>query len=320
MNNNPVTNQTFTGLIAAPHTPMHGDYRLNVDMINLQAHTLVTNGVKGVFVCGTTGEGMLLSEQERKLIGERWTQVAGDELHIIIHVGACSIDQAKRLAGHAENEINADAIATIGPVIFKQNSIAALVDYCEDIASAAPQTPFYYYHIPGFTGIDLPMIEFLDVGSKRIPSLAGIKYTGGDLYDFGLCLDYENGKYSILFGQDENLLAGLALGATGAVGSTYNFASPLYCRIMDSFRNGDVATARSLQAQSRKMVQIFHKYGVFAGLKATMKIIGIDCGPNRPPVTPLEGTALTGLTRDLDELGFFDFCSEVESEEKVVSH
>lgn len=301
------------GLIAAPHTPMHRDYSLNTEIINIQSHTLQQNGVEGAFLCGTTGEGMVLTESERKRVASEWVAQTGGELSIIVHVGSSRLAQAKRLASHAEQELQVDAIAAMGPVIFKTETVEALVEYCAKVAAEAPNTPFYYYHIPSFSGIDLPMIEFLEVGSRHIPTLAGIKYTHSDLYDYGLCLNYDDGNYNILFGQDENLLAGLALGARGAVGSTYNFASPLYRNIIESFNNGEMETARFLQTQSREMVQIFKRYGIFASLKAAMRIIGIDVGPNRPPVSPLGEKSLNNLTRDLENLGFFNFCSEVDT-------
>jgi len=311
-------NKELSGLIAAPHTPMHEDYSVNLDTIYLQADTLNTNGVNGVFLCGTTGEGVSLTEMERKQVGVQWADVASEELSIIVHVGATTLAQAKRLARHAEEKIQADAIAAMGPVVFKTATVESLVNYCAEIASAAPNTPFYYYHIPSFSGIDLPMIEFLELGSKQIPTLSGIKYTDSDLYDYGLCLDYENGKYNILFGQDENLLAGLALGANGAVGSTYNFASPLYLRIIEYFQAGDLDAANRLQAKSRKMVRAMKGYGIFASLKAAMRIIGVDCGPNRPPVDALSDDEIAALTSELEDIGFFDFCSSTESEVKAV--
>jgi N-acetylneuraminate lyase len=90
------------------------------------------------------------------------------------------------------------------------------------IASAAPSLPFYYYHIPSATNVDLPMVDFLAVADGLIQNLAGIKYTHYDLEDLQLCLHYGGGKYNILFGRDQYLLAAVALGVRGAVGSTYS--------------------------------------------------------------------------------------------------
>src|SRR5690606_18217671 len=112
----------------------------------------------------------------------------------------------------------------------------------------------FLYDIPSFTGISLSMPEFLTLGKERLPTLAGIKFTNPDGMMFQQCLHHSEGAFSILWGTDECLLAGLALGATGAVGSTYNFAAPIYTQIIQAFEALDFARARILQKQSVDLV------------------------------------------------------------------
>jgi N-acetylneuraminate lyase len=199
----------------------------------------------------------------------------------------------------------------MAPSYFKPQSIDDLVSFCAEVASAAPQTPFYYYHQPANSGVCFPMADFLRIATDRIPNLAGLKYSHGDLVDFGRCLDFEGGRFNILPGQDDNLLAALALGARGAIGSTYNFAAPLYRRIINAYEAGDMTTARKEQARARELVAVMGKFGDAAAIKATMKIIGIDCGPCRLPQRNLSDKEYHQLRAELERIGFFNYCSTV---------
>jgi N-acetylneuraminate lyase len=303
----------LTGLIAAPHTPMNADGSLNLQVIERQARSLIENGITGAFVCGTTGEGLSLSNDERRRVAESWKAAAGDKLKILIHAGHHSLVEARDLAEHAERRIAARAIACMGPSYFKPAGIDELVGFCAEVASAAPRTPFYYYHQPANSGVCFPMIDFLKAASTRIPTLAGLKYTHGDMMDFARCLDFEDGRFNVLLGQDENLLAGLALGARGAIGSTYNFAAPLYQTIIRAYEQGDMPAARRDQHRARELVAVLIRYGAAGAIKAAMKVIGIDCGPCRLPQASLSDAKYTEFRSDLERIGFFTYCSKVDS-------
>ncbi|MBN2269741.1 MAG: dihydrodipicolinate synthase family protein, partial [Sedimentisphaerales bacterium] len=205
----------LTGLIAAPHTAMHPDGSLNLEMIVRQARCLTDNSVEGAFVCGSTGESISLSTAERMQIAERWKDIVGDALPVIVHVGHHSLVEAKALAEHAQNKVGAHAIASLAPSYFKPRRLEDLVGFCAEVAAAAPHTPFYYYHQPGLSGVSFPMPEFLRMAGERIPNLAGLKFSDGDLMGFGQCLDFAEDRFDILFGADEALLAALALGGRG---------------------------------------------------------------------------------------------------------
>src|SRR6266576_325362 len=150
----------LTGLIAAPFTAMHADGSLNLDMIQRQARALAEGRVSGAFICGTTGEGLSLTTGERLQVAEQWMAVAPQPLRVIVHVGHQSVSESRTLAAHAE-KIKASAFATIGPTFFRATNLEQLVDFCAQVAAGAPGLPFYYYHLPGMTGADLPMFDFL---------------------------------------------------------------------------------------------------------------------------------------------------------------
>src|SRR5262249_54096156 len=150
----------------------------------------------------------------------------GTDLRLIVHVGSNCLADARALAAQARS-LGATAIAALAPSYFKPGSVDALIACCAEIAGAAPDVPFYFSAFPSMTGVRRPIPEFLANAPDRIPTLAGLKFTNPDLMAFQACLRAGDGRFDILWGVDESLLAALALGAEGAVGSTYNFAAPI---------------------------------------------------------------------------------------------
>jgi N-acetylneuraminate lyase len=293
----------LTGLIAAAVTPFSADGRLRADRIDLLAEVYAESGVAGVFACGTTGECHSLTSAERREVTERWLSAAKGRFPVVVHVGHNSLPEAQMLARHAL-ESGAAATAAMAPFFFKP-SMEELVEYCAAIAAAAPGLPFYYYHIPGMTGVAIPAGEFLRRAGSRIPNLAGAKFTHTNLLDFQDCVAADGGRYDVLFGHDEILLAGLALGAQGAIGSTYNFAAPIYLRMMKAFEAGDLAAARRDQLQAARMVQVLLRYGGVAACKAILQLMGIDFGPVRPPLSTIRGERLAALREELRPFDIF---------------
>ncbi len=298
----------IVGLVSAPHTAMHADGSLNLGLIEKQAATLASAGVVGAFVCGTTGEGQSLTTGERMQIAQRWRDVAGKDLKVIVHIGHTSLAEAKGLAAHAQ-KIGADALGTLPPFFFKPG-VNELVTFCAELAAAAPKLPFYYYHIPSMTGVNVKVCDFLSAAADRIPTLAGAKFTFEDLMDFARCLRMQDGRFDMLFGRDEVLLAGLSLGAKGAVGSTYNYAAALYLDIIKAFAAGDMARAQAQQARSIDFIQVLIKYGGTRASKAMMKMTGIDCGPVRSPLAPVSDAEYHSMQADLEKVGFFEYCTK----------
>ncbi|MCF7854133.1 MAG: dihydrodipicolinate synthase family protein [Candidatus Pacebacteria bacterium] len=264
-----------TGLIAAPPTGFAEDGSVDISVVAPLARHLHTQGVSGVFVNGTTGEGMSLSGEERLALATEWRRGLPAPMKLFVHVGHNSIVEAKRFAAHAR-KINADAVAAIAPSFFKPTDIDSLVDWCTEVAAAAPQLPFYFYHMPSMSGVNLSMTRFLDAAASRIPNLAGIKFTFEALADYQQALEFDGGRYDVLWGRDEMLLAALATGAKGGVGSTYNVAAPLFLELIKAFKNNDLPTARQLQARAITMINAMVETGnFFAALKAILRQQGV---------------------------------------------
>lgn len=298
---------TLTGLVAAPHTPFRADGALDTSAIPRLAALLAHNGVAGAFICGTTGEGHSLTVAERKEVAAAWRASAPPGLKLVVHVGHLCLDESRALAAHAQ-QIGADAIATIAPSFFKPAGEAELVAWCRHVAAAAPALPFYYYHMPAMTGVTVPVAEFLRQAAGRIPTLAGVKFTHEDLMDYGNAGQVEAGRYAMLFGRDEILLAGLSLGAVGAVGSTYNYAAPLFVQLIAAFERGDLDAARRAQGRARDFIAVVHRHGGLAAGKLAMKLIGVDCGPVRLPLRTPSPDQERSLQQALEQVGFFEYC------------
>ncbi|NBY01185.1 MAG: N-acetylneuraminate lyase [Planctomycetes bacterium] len=291
----------LNGLVAATHTPFNKDGALNLDAIDKIASHLLANKVDIAFIGGSTGESHSLNVEERKNLTRRWFDVVkSSKLKVVVHVGSNCLEDSRTLAKQAQ-ELGALAISALTPSYFKPKNVEALVECCSFIASAAPNLPFYYYDIPTMTGVQLSMPEFLERAGKSIPNLKGLKFTNVDFMSFQLCSQMEAGRFEILWGVDEMLLPALSVGAHGAVGSTYNFAAPIYHRIIEAFKKFDFETARKEQLRSIKLVNILVKRGYMASAKAMMGMLGVDVGSPRLPNGSLKQDELASLRSELEK-------------------
>lgn len=248
--------------------------------------------------------------EEKMAVADAWAacKVKQHSFTIMQLVGGTCLADCKKLAQHAALA-GLDAVSFLAPFYFKPANVEMLAACCEEVASAASELPFYYYHIPVLTGVNFPMVDLLKAVDGRIPNFAGIKYTHEDLMDYLSCLNYGNGKFNILWGRDETFLSALAIGAKGAVGSTYNYAAPLYHQLMDAFHAGNLEQAASIQQKAIDMIELLGKYGGIATGKAFMKFIGLNCGEFRLPVKNMSKAAFEQFTLDAERIGFNDFCS-----------
>lgn len=299
----------ITGLIAAPHTPCNADYSLNTEAVAKQARHLADTGVKGVFVGGTTGECHSYSTEERIQLFKAWgSEAKANGLVNIAHVGHNNLPDAQVLVEAAQTS-GANAIGAMAPTFFKPASADELIDWFALFTKVAPELPFYFYDIPSMTGVSLDTAGFLRRGRERIPSLVGVKFTNPDQDLLKECMQVEDGAFDLLFGTDEKLLEGLEIGCRGAVGSSYSVAAPIYRKIIQSFEEGDFASAKQHQEHSIKFIDILYKYGYLPATKALLEMLGVPCGPARPPLGNLTETARSSLKKELEEIGFFDWVS-----------
>jgi N-acetylneuraminate lyase len=309
-----IKTQHLQGLIAAPFTPLQKDGSLNLSIIPEYYEMLKANSVTGAFICGSTGEGVSMTTKEKMAVAEAWASCtkSNPEFKVMTLLGGTSIADCKELAKHA-NQIGLYAVSFTAPFYFKPANVDMLAKACAEIAAVVPDMPFYYYHIPVLTGVNFPMMELLKSVDEKLPNFAGIKYTHEDFMDFLSCLRFKNGKYDMLWGRDENMLSALVLGAKGSVGSTFNYAAPLYSQLISAFDIGDLETARKLQQQSIDMITLLGKYGGIATGKAYMKLVGIDCGEFRLPVKNMTAQEFELFKSDTEKMAFKTLASRLPS-------
>lgn len=305
--------EKIKGLIDAPFTPMLADGSINLTVIPEYAAMLQRNGLKGVFINGSSGEGYMLTEEERMQIAEAWMDATKDftDFKVIVHVGSTCVRSSRRLAEHAQ-VIGAFGIGAMAPPFPKVGRIEELVKYCEEIACGAPSLPFYFYHIPAFNGAFLSMYDFLQAVDGRIPNFAGIKYTFESLYEYNRCRRYKDGKFDMLHGQDETILPCLAMGgAQGGIGGTTNYNGRCLTGILKAWEEGNLEKARALQNYAQDVIDVIcHFRGNIVGGKRIMKLIGLDLGPNRTPFQNITPEEETQLREELEAIDFFNHCNK----------
>ena len=291
------------GLVAAPHTPFDGGGRLLLDRVAPLAAHLAATGVSAVFVAGSTGEWPSLTVDERLRLARRWIEVGVDAgLPVVVHVGHHCLDDARVLATDAQ-AAGADGIATLVPSFFRPPDVHAVVDWCAAVAATAPELPFYYYDIPALTGVVVDPTAFLDGARAAVPTLAGVKFTRDDPAALEAVIAAAGDDLDVLFGCDEKLLDAWRLGVRGAVGSSYNYAAPLYRRVIEAAEAGDLEAAEEEQRRAARMIDVLAAHGYTSAAKQLMARVGVDVGATRPPLRPLTEDALDSIVLRLAALG-----------------
>ncbi|MFA5649576.1 MAG: dihydrodipicolinate synthase family protein [Proteiniphilum sp.] len=294
------------GLIVAPFTPFDKKGEVDHGPIADYAAMLQKNGLIGVFINGSSGEGYMLTVEERLKLAEKWVSVAPEGFKVIVHVGATCIKDSFQMARHAQ-EIGAFGTGAMASPFPKAGRVEELVKYCEEIACGAPDLPFYFYHIPALNGVFLPMLPFLKAADGRVPNLAGIKYTFESLYEYNQCMLYENGKFDMLHGQDETILPALVMGgARGGISGTGSYVGKSLVGVIDEYNRGNLEKAVDHQNFAQEVINVIARYrgNIVAG-KRIMKLLGLDLGINRTPFQNISDSEESLIKSELDAIDFF---------------
>jgi N-acetylneuraminate lyase len=300
-------------ILNAAFTPMHPDGSVNYERVPFLFEHAVRSGADGVFLNGTTGECMSLSLDERFQLIERWVSCrrksTRTRFKIIAHVGGCNLFEGIKMAEHAQQN-GVDGIAMVPTFYFRPRNITELVAQCAMVATGAAETPFYYYNIPSLTGVTFPMIQLMEVAAKRIPTFAGLKNSHSDIVDYQHCLHFAGDRHTLYWGMDEKFLMVHAIGNRRYVGSTYNYMSSIYHKMLHAGTSGNDSLTLQLQKEADaiyRVMQSFH--GVTAG-KEIMNFLGANCGPVRMPLQPLTETERESLLKQLKATNFFNHSND----------
>ncbi len=267
-----MSNVKFKGIIPAIVSPLNedGTVREKVfrDLINWQLET----GCRGFYLCGGTGEGVVMRPEARKTVAE----IAVDELKgrgfVIDHIGAVDLNTAVDLAGHASS-IGVDAISSLPPFFYTYDE-KEIIQFYRALADSS-EVPLIIYASP-MSGINISadLVEKL----LNIQGIIGVKYTSYNYYEMRRIKELNNGDVNVINGPDETLLCGLVMGADGGIGTTYNVIPKIFVKLYLSFLEGRIDEARLLQYKANKVIEILVKYGILAGVKDMLEMIGFNVG------------------------------------------
>jgi len=289
----------FAGIWPALVTPLTAEGQVNVGVAETLIEDLLAAGVGGLYVCGGTGEGVLLSPQVRRRMAEVAIGAVAGRVPVMVHVGAIDRSTTLELAQQASSA-GADAISAVPPFYFTY-PFGAILDHYRAIASVS-SVPLYVYHIPGATGTLLTVDQLLQICA--LDGVAGLKYSSVDLYFLSeLLARRDSNQVNVLSGPDQLFLPCLSLGVEGAIGTFYNLLPRLFIDIMESFHRGEFAAARRLQFAANEVIAATRPYGVIPAIKAMLAMQGYDVGQGVPPMPPVEGDQAKRLQGDLERAG-----------------
>lgn len=279
--------KNYQGVYAALMTPFKADGSVDYDALQVLADHCIDSGLTGLYVGGSTGEGFLLTEEERMEVFRVVGKHMAGKCNLFAHVGAISTDSAVRMAKVAEAS-GFDAVSAVAPFYYSF-PLEAIKTYYSDIMHATT-LPMLMYNFPnagGFNGM-------LDVVNSFIQDdkLLGIKHTSQNLFELEQFKHLER-DLVVFNGFDEMLVAGLSMGADGGIGSTYNFMPKIILDIYNSFNKGDIAAAQKAQDKANRIISAMIPFGVFQMEKEILTNLGLPVGECRKPFLPLsaEGKA-----------------------------
>jgi N-acetylneuraminate lyase len=292
----------FQGAWPALVTPFTRDDEVSAPVLRQLVDYLIGQGIGGFYVCGSTGEGVYMSVVERKLVTETVLEQANGRVPVIAHVGSMALNDAKLLARHAQ-DAGCAAIASIIPPQY--NSVESIYDYYHALGAAVPQTLLLSYIFGGPIDAAGLMRKLMS-----IPTMAGSKYTGPNMYEFRQIVDLGrayHGPYAwtVFSGMDEQCFFAAQFGASGNIGSTLNYMAGVYREIHACRAAHDMARGIELQLQANEVTRILFDYGFMGAMKEVLRLLGFDCGQPRLPARPFAAEKSAALRTELDAVDFF---------------
>ena len=271
----------LSGTITAMATPFDENGTLDTPTTARLAAWLAGKGIDGLFIGGTTGEGLLLTLEERERLTETVVGSAGDRVKVLVQAGCATTADTIRIAKHAM-KAGADGAALLSPFFYGTDKLA-MIEHFATVAGSVPDFPIYLYNIPGNTRNPITL-EIVETVVKRCSNVAGIKDSSKDLVFLQKLVEMAPDGFSVLVGSDSVLLPGLAAGAIGGVSAASTAFPEAAVAVVDSFFKGDLQAARAAQQRLNTLLKMLKIGPTPAGYKAALKLRGIPAGGVRPPL------------------------------------
>ena len=290
---------TLHGIIVPLVTPFDDDNQIDHGAVRRVVDFVVGKGVHAVMVGGTTGEGMLLSLDERKHLLETVVEQVNTRVPVIAHTGCIDTASTVELSKHAQ-QAGATVISAITPYFFTLSD-EQLYRHFLTVAEAAPDLPMLLYVFPGNAKNDISP-ALLGRLRQSAPNIVGIKSSNDDLVRFQEYVEVGGEGFTPCFGVDELMLGGLVFGSKAQIsGNSNSFPEP-FIRLYDAFRAGDLQLAQQLQRIVNTVVNIHQGGRTTAYFKATLAIRGIQAGRVRPPMCELTAEEMGEVSLGVKEL------------------
>lgn len=275
----------FEGVFVALNAIYDKDDQVNLEAMGQLVKIYKSKGVKGVYVCGSTGEGFLLNSFERMLVADAVKKAAGDDFTVIVHVGCASTKESIELAKHAEM-IGADAVSAV-PSVYYRLPAASVEKHWNGIIDST-NLPFIIYNIPQLTGFNLPLDLFKRMADN--PKVIGIKNSEEPVYNMERFRTIAGDDFVIFNGSDEQFLGGRLMGANAGIGGTYGTMPELFVELDRLIRNNEIDKARALQYKINDVIfDLISCASLYGAAKQVIKLrFGVDAGQPRSPFLEVE--------------------------------
>ena len=288
---------SFSGAWPALVTPFTAEDKVNVVVLRELVEYLLDKRVGGFYVCGGTGEGLFMLPEERKLVTETVVDQVNGRVPVIAHIGSMVVSDAVELAEHAQ-EVGAAGISSVIPPMFQDGE--SLYTYFARVGAGAPDLPLLTYIFGGPMDAVALMQRLME-----IPTVAGTKYTGPNMYEFREIVELRGDNWSVFSGMDEQCIYAAMQGACGNIGSTLNYMPGIYREVHNSYKKGDIAQGQELQVRANQVTRVLFSFGFFGALKEVMRMLGFDCGKPRLPHLPFAKEKRNDLRAQLEAIDFF---------------
>ncbi|XP_017770414.1 PREDICTED: N-acetylneuraminate lyase-like [Nicrophorus vespilloides] len=293
----------FRGLIAPVFTPFNNDEKnsINFNVLPEYVKYLSAENINGILVNGTSGEGMSLTVEERKLLCDAWLRASLPETHVMVQVGGLPLPYVLELAEHAE-KAGAHSLLCLPDLYNKPNNNEELIEYLKLVSKAAPNTPLLYYHIPMFTNVNIDMGKFLNDRVNEVPTFAGIKFTSNDLKEGIEAVNAKNKEFAVFLGADMLMAESYALGFDSSIATTLNIFPTLGVNIKKFHNENKFELVEENQSRLSNNVTTITKYGGWvSSMKSAMNLFTrINCGPVRAPIVPVPQRLMNILRNDVE--------------------
>ncbi|HHY81889.1 MAG TPA: hypothetical protein GX505_04325 [Clostridiales bacterium] len=291
----------FEGIIPAFVSPLSDDnITINENAVCKLIAYLLLIGADGFYICGNTGEGIVMQKNERKKLCEIVIDAVRGRKPVITHIGAVDLKTSIDLALHAERA-GSNAIASVPPFYYKYDDID-IVNFYRELDKAVNIPIMVYYH----PAANLNMQAELIYEIFKLEHVTAVKWSSSNYYEMLRLKDMTNGEINIINGPDETLICGLAAGADGGIGSTYNLMTAEYKKLYQYFRDGEIDKARQMQCKVNRVTSVLIKHNVIPSIKTVLKSLGFDVGDATYPMPKIEGNDKELLMEDLKKAGWFD--------------